>query len=190
MFRSAGRMAWPREVEQLTKSCIWRCTNWNRPLATSKESEGVKMVVDRRDPLPVASTRSPRSTGPAVVGRAVVGESSVGVIGGAPKMFEDLAGPGSRLSVATGTACLGRYAVPRSGPVLSIWPRMLENRAAVEGMARHGTALLAWASTIHGPYAGIDRAATPAATTRNGSAAMSPLLLLDPLVRLHRAGRE
>jgi hypothetical protein len=46
------------------------------------------------------------------------GESSVGVIGGAPKCAKTWLGLDLALSVATGTACLGRYAVPRPGPVL------------------------------------------------------------------------
>ena len=44
------------------------------------------------------------------------GESSVGVIGGAPKCAKT--GLGLDLSVATGTACLGKYVVPQAGPVL------------------------------------------------------------------------
>ena len=46
------------------------------------------------------------------------GESSVGVIGGAPKCSKTWLGLDLALSVATGTECLGKYAVPRAGPVL------------------------------------------------------------------------
>ena len=46
------------------------------------------------------------------------GDSSVGVIGGAPKCSKTWLGLDLALSVATGTACLGKYAVPRAGPVL------------------------------------------------------------------------
>ena len=46
------------------------------------------------------------------------GASSVGVIGGAPKCSKTWLGLDLALSVATGTACLGTYAVPEAGPVL------------------------------------------------------------------------
>jgi hypothetical protein len=46
------------------------------------------------------------------------GASSVGVIGGAPKCAKTWLGLDMALSVATGTACLGKYAVPEPGPVL------------------------------------------------------------------------
>jgi transposase InsO family protein len=45
-------------------------------------------------------------------------DRSVGVIGGAPKCSKTWLGLDLALSVATGTACLGRYAVPEPGPVL------------------------------------------------------------------------
>ena len=46
------------------------------------------------------------------------GESAVGIIGGAPKCCKTWLGLDLALSVATGTACLGKYAVPQPGPVL------------------------------------------------------------------------
>ena len=44
------------------------------------------------------------------------GASSVGVIGGAPKCAKTWLGLDLALSVASGTACLDRYAVPEPGP--------------------------------------------------------------------------
>ena len=46
------------------------------------------------------------------------GASSVGLIGGAPKCSKTWLGLDLALSVATGTPCLGAYAVPEAGPVL------------------------------------------------------------------------
>jgi len=46
------------------------------------------------------------------------GASSVGLIGGAPKCSKTWLGLDLALSVATGTPCLGHYAVPEPGPVL------------------------------------------------------------------------
>jgi hypothetical protein len=52
------------------------------------------------------------------------GAHSVGVIGGAPKCAKTWLGLDMALSVATGTACLGKYGVPEPGPVLFTSPRM------------------------------------------------------------------
>src|ERR1700751_772712 len=46
------------------------------------------------------------------------GASSVGVIGGAPKCAKTWLRLDMALSVATGTPCLGKYAVPQPGSVL------------------------------------------------------------------------
>src|ERR1700685_336150 len=46
------------------------------------------------------------------------GGRSGGVIGDAPKCAKTWLGLDMALSVATGTACLGKYAVPEPGPVL------------------------------------------------------------------------
>src|SRR5271155_1247213 len=67
------------------------------------------------------------------------GASSVGVIGGAPKCAKTWLGLDMALSVATGTACLGKYAVPEPGPVLVYLAEdaLLVVRERVAGMARH-----------------------------------------------------
>lgn len=70
------------------------------------------------------------------------GDSSVGVIGGAPKCSKTWLGLDLALSLRlrrTGTACLGKYAVPQPGPVLVY---LAEDalpivRQRVAGMARH-----------------------------------------------------
>src|SRR5271156_1088417 len=65
--------------------------------------------------------------------------NSVGVIGGAPKCAKTWLGLDMALSVATGTACLGKYAVPEPGPVLVYLAEdaLLVVRERVAGMARH-----------------------------------------------------
>ena len=67
------------------------------------------------------------------------GDSSVGVIGGAPKCSKTWLGLDLALSVATGTACLGKYAVPEPGPVLVYLAEdaLPVVRERVAGMARH-----------------------------------------------------
>ena len=67
------------------------------------------------------------------------GACSVGVIGGAPKCAKTWLGLDIALSVATGTACLGKYAVPQPGPVLVYLAEdaLSAVRERIEGMARH-----------------------------------------------------
>src|SRR6478672_8532119 len=117
------------------------------------------------------------------------GTSAVGVIGGAPKCAKTWLGLDMALSVATGTACLGRYAVPEPGPVLVYLAEdaLPVVRDRIAGMARHRGLDLA-AVEVHVITAVVlrldrdpDRTRLRATTRR-----LRPrLLLLDPLVRLH-----
>ena len=117
------------------------------------------------------------------------GESSVGVIGGAPKCSKTWLGLDLALSVATGTACLGKYAVPQPGPVLVY---LAEDalpivRQRVAGMARHRGLDLA-AVEIHvitAPTLQLDREPHRTRLFETARRLRPRLLLLDPLVRLH-----
>ena len=79
------------------------------------------------------------------------GASSVGVIGGVPKCAKTWLGLDMALSVATGTACLGKYVVPEPGPVLVYLAEdaLPVVRERIEGMARHITVSISpeWRST-------------------------------------------
>jgi type II secretory pathway predicted ATPase ExeA len=117
------------------------------------------------------------------------GASSVGVIGGAPKCSKTWLGLDLALSVATGTACLGRYAVPQPGPVLIY---LAEDslpivRQRVEGMARHrGLALeRVEIHVITAPTLRLDRDPHRRQLQETAQRLRPRLLLLDPLVRLH-----
>jgi hypothetical protein len=76
------------------------------------------MVVESHHPLPVVRVdQIPREeNGVRWLVEPLWGDSSVGVIGGAPKCAKTWLGLDLALSVATGTPCLGRYAVPRPTP--------------------------------------------------------------------------
>jgi RecA-family ATPase len=95
------------------------------------------------------------------------GASSVGVIGGAPKCAKTWLGLDMALSVATGTACLGKYAVPQPGPVLVYLAEdaLLVVRERVAGMARHRGLDLAGVDVhvITSPVLRLDRGADQAA---------------------------
>lgn len=149
------------------------------------------MGVACQDPLPVVRVDQIRREEGALrwLVEALWGESSVGVIGGAPKCAKTWLGLDLALSVATGTACLGRYAVPRPGPVLVYLAEdaLSVVRERVEGMARHRGLDLAGVElhVITAAALRLDRQ-PDRQRLREAVGRLRPrLLLLDPLVRLH-----
>jgi hypothetical protein len=117
------------------------------------------------------------------------GASSVGVIGGAPKCSKTWLGLDLALSVATGTDCLGRYAVPQPGPVLVYLAEdaLPVVRERVEGMARHRGLHLDRVEihVITAPILRLDRDLYRQRLFETTKQLRPRLLLLDPLVRLH-----
>ena len=117
------------------------------------------------------------------------GARSVGVIGGAPKCAKTWLGLDLALSVATGTACLGQYAVPEPGPVLVYLAEdaLPAVRERIEGMARHRGLDLAQIEihVITAPVLRLDREPDRARLSETTKRLRPRLLLLDPLVRLH-----
>ena len=106
-----------------------------------EEGEGVNMPVNTEHMLPVVRVGEIKSEESAQrwLVEGLWGARSVGVIGGAPKCAKTWLGLDMALSVATGTACLGKYAVPEPGPVLIYLAEdaLLVVRERIEGMARH-----------------------------------------------------
>ncbi len=149
------------------------------------------MVVHSHSPLPVLRIGEiPRESRaqPWLVDQ-LWGASSVGVIGGAPKCSKTWLGLDLALSVATGTACLGRYPVPQPGPVLVY---LAEDalpivRQRVEGMARHRGLTLERVEmhVITAPTLRLDRDPHRRQLQETVRRLQPRLLLLDPLVRLH-----
>jgi hypothetical protein len=120
---------------------------------------------------------------------ALWGASSVGMIGGAPKCSKTWLGLDIALSVATGTACLGKYAVPEPGPVLVYLAEdaLAIVRQRVEGMARHRGLPLERVEihVITAPTLRLDRDRHRRQLQETAQRLRPRLLLLDPLVRLH-----
>ncbi len=117
------------------------------------------------------------------------GARSVGVIGGAPKCAKTWLGLDIALSVATGTACLGKYVVPEPGPVRMYLAEdsLPAVRERVAGMARHRDIELGGVE-IHVITAGalrLDRDRDRMRLLETTRLLRPRLLLLDPLVRLH-----
>ena len=117
------------------------------------------------------------------------GDSSVGLIGGAPKCSKTWLGLDLALSVATGTPCLGKYAVSRAGPVLIYLAEdaLLVLRERVAGMARHRGLDLADVEmhVITAPTLRLDRDPHRTRLLETAKRLRPRLVLLDPLVRLH-----
>jgi hypothetical protein len=149
------------------------------------------MIANPNSPLPVVRIAEiPRESHaqPWLV-EQLWGASSVGVIGGAPKCSKTWLGLDLALSVATGTPCLGRYAVPHPGPVLVY---LAEDalpivRQRVEGMARHRGLALERVEiyVITAPTLRLDHDPHRRQLQQTAQRLRPRLLLLDPLVRLH-----
>src|SRR5262249_55716391 len=127
--------------------------------------------------------------GPRWLVEGLWGVSSVGVIGGAPKCAKTWLGLDLALSVASGTACLGHYAVPQPGPVLvylaeDALPVVRERIAGMARRARLGLAAVA-VQVIRAPVLRLDRDPDRARLGETARRLRPRLLLLDPLVRLH-----
>ena len=114
---------------------------------------------------------------------------AVGVIGGAPKCAKTWLGLDMALSVATGTPCLSKYAVPEPGPVLIYLAEdaLPVVRQRVDGMAKHRGLDLAGVEihVITAPVLRLDRDPDRMRLLETTRRLRPRLLLLDPLVRLH-----
>jgi hypothetical protein len=149
------------------------------------------MPVNREQVLPVVRVGEIKSeeTPQRWLVEALWGARSVGVIGGAPKCAKTWLGLDMALSVATGTACLGKYAVPEPGPVLIYLAEdaLLVVRERVAGMARHRGLDLAGVEVhvITAPVLRLDRSPDRARLWEATKRLQPRLLVLDPLVRLH-----
>jgi AAA domain len=114
---------------------------------------------------------------------------SVGVIGGAPKCAKTWLGLDMALSVATGTPCLGKYAVPEPGPVLIYLAEdaLVVVRERVEGIARHRGLDLDQVDVhvITAPLLRLDQERDRTRLWEATRRLRPRLLVLDPLVRLH-----
>jgi hypothetical protein len=149
------------------------------------------MVSQNNQPLPIVRVGDiPREeTAQRWLVEQLWGESSVGVIGGAPKCSKTWLGLDMALSVATGTACLGKYAVPQPGPVLVYLAEdaLPVVRQRVAGMARHRGLDLAGVEihVITAATLRLDREPHRTRLLETAKRLRPRLVLLDPLVRLH-----
>jgi hypothetical protein len=119
------------------------------------------------------------------------GRGAVGIVGGAPKCCKSWLGLDIALSVASGTPCLGRFPIVRAGPSLvylaedaapMVRERILgicnHRRLDIETLDLH---------LIDTPSLRLDLDADRTRLAAAVETIRPKLLLLDPLVRLHRA---
>jgi len=117
-------------------------------------------------------------------------EAAVGIIGGAPKCCKSWLGLDLAVSVASGTPCLGRFEVERPGPALVYLAEdaLAGLRARVAALCQHRGLRLADLPlhVVTAPSLRLDLEDDRAALDATLEALKPRLVLLDPLVRLHR----
>jgi hypothetical protein len=119
------------------------------------------------------------------------GREAVGIIGGAPKCCKSWLGLDISLSVASGTPCLGRFQVEHRGPALIYLAEdaapMVRER--VLGICNHRRLDIETLDLhiIDSPSLRLDLKSDRARLVGAVEQLEPSLLLLDPLVRLHRA---
>jgi len=117
------------------------------------------------------------------------GRSAVGILGGQPKCMKTWLGLEMAVSVASGTACLDRFAVAAPGPALVFLAEdaLGQVRERIEGLCRRrGRRLDALdLLVITEPVLRLDDRSCRERLENTVARHRPRLLLLDPLVRLH-----
>ena len=144
------------------------------------------------NPLPVQPASQLTTSGPQTqwLIEGLWSDQAVGILGGEPKCCKSFLALDVAVSVASGAACLRQFPVRRSGPVL-LFPA--EDSPAVVRQRLEGIA-----SVAHVPFASLAvqvitapslRLDTPTDRWRLADTVREHrpvLLILDPLIRLHR----
>lgn len=116
--------------------------------------------------------------------------SACGIIGGQPKCWKTWLGLDMAISVSSGTPCLGRFEVPDPGPSLIFMAedRLDEIQSRVHGICQHRGVDMSTLdlSVITAPSLRLDSEADQKRLYATVGEIKPRLLLLDPMVRLHR----
>jgi len=144
------------------------------------------------NPLPVQRASQLSTSGPQTqwLVEGLWSDQAVGILGGEPKCFKSFLALDIAVSVASGTACLRQFPVRRAGKVL-LFPA--EDSLAVVRQRLEGIAAAAQVNFQALPVEVITtpslRLDTPADRHRLRDTVQNlqpALLILDPLIRLHR----
>ncbi len=139
--------------------------------------------------LPVHALQLQPTTAPWLV-QQLWGAAAVGVIGGAPKACKSWLGLEMAVAVASGTACLDLFPVDAPGPVVAYLaedalPAVRERVTQLcqhRGLALDGLDL----HVVTAPSLRLDLEHDRDALQQTLTTLKPKLLLLDPLIRLHR----
>lgn len=140
------------------------------------------------DVVPVGAIEA--DEGPQWLVEDLWSEEAVGIVSGQPKLGKTWLALDLALSVATGTPALGRYAVPRPGPVLLFAaedpPRALRSR--LEGLCHHRRLSIdsLAVNLILAASLRLDTSLDQERLQETVARYRPKLLILDPFVRLHR----
>lgn len=144
------------------------------------------------EPLPTARVAALEAEAAAErwLVRSLWSEQAVGFIGGVPKSCKSWLGLELAVAVASGTPCLGRFEVDQPGPVLIYLAEdsLGQLRRRVEGLCR-ARRLSLDALDLHvvtAPSLRLDVTTDQARLAATLAALRPKLVLLDPLVRMHR----
>ena len=144
------------------------------------------------NPLPVQRASQLDSSGPQTqwLVEELWTEQAVGILGGEPKCCKSFLALDVAVSVASGAACLRQFPVRRQGPVL-LFPAedsLAIVRQRLEGIA--AAAQVPFASlpvqVITAPSLRLDTATDRQRLSHTVQEQRPILLILDPLIRLHR----
>jgi hypothetical protein len=144
------------------------------------------------NPLPVERASQLASSGPQTqwLVQDLWTEQAVGILGGEPKCCKSFLALDVAVSVASGAACLRQFPVRRSGPVL-LFPA--EDSLAVVRQRLEGIAAAAQVpfgslpvQVITAPTLRLDMPADRLRLSDTVQQLRPILLILDPLIRLHR----
>ena len=144
------------------------------------------------NPFPIQRASQLARTGPQTqwLVEELWAEQAVGILGGEPKCYKSFLALDVAVSVASGAACLRQFPVCRSGPVL-LFPA--EDSLAVVRQRLEGIAAAAQVpfdtlpvQVITAPALRLDTATDQRRLSQTVQQLRPLLLILDPLIRLHR----
>jgi hypothetical protein len=148
------------------------------------------MGVEQQLPVCKAKDLMVKSIQQAWLIESLWGDAAVGIIGGAPKCCKSWLGLDMAVSVASKTPCLGRFQVPKRGKVLIFLAEDAAHnvRARIESICTHRSLdideldlYVITAATMR-----LDLESDQQMLTKTLDSLRPKLLILDPLVRLHR----
>ncbi len=145
-------------------------------------------------PVQPAYTLEDSNDGPRWLVEGLWGDQAVGIVGGEPKLGKSFLALDLAISVASGTACLGRFHPARTGRVL-LYPAedaLPIVRQRLEGicLARGAELRLLDLQVITAPALRLDLPQDQQRLLETVDLLRPLLLVLDPFVRLHRVNEN